>query len=196
MLLTMVLLLAVFMWRLGSGLLETAERTTVGDARATTASPTSSARPRRGPPAERDAFPDTSCIVQRVVDGDSFECERGVRVRLIGIDAPERSQGEPGDQATAALSRWLPKGRPVRLQFDRERADQYGRLLAYGWVRDSLVNEAMVVGGWVLAGDFPPNVRYSQRLRRGEDDARGRKAGLWGTGGFDCRPADRRRGRC
>ncbi|MES2524187.1 MAG: thermonuclease family protein [Gemmatimonadota bacterium] len=119
-----------------------------------------------------------------------------MRVRLIGIDAPENSQGADGAKAKAALTKLMPAGQPVRLQFDRRREDQYGRLLAYGWSGATLVNEAMVAGGWTLAGIYPPNVMYTRRLEAAEESARERKAGMWATGGFSCRPADRRGRRC
>ncbi len=135
-------------------------------------------------------------MVSRIVDGDSFECTGRLRVRLIGIDAPENSQGSDGAEAKAALTKLLPVRQPVRLQFDRKRADGYGRLLAYAWTGDTMVNEALVAGGWTLAGDFPPNVMYSRRLHAAEESARERRAGLWATGGFACRPADRRARRC
>ncbi len=38
------------------------------------------------------AGPTEPCVVQRIVDGDTFDCVGGPRVRMIGMDAPERSQ--------------------------------------------------------------------------------------------------------
>lgn len=136
------------------------------------------------------------CIVGRVVDGDTFFCRDGRRVRLIGVDSPERKQGAVAVAARKALARMLPTATPVRLQHDVRLTDRYGRLLAYAWVGTVLVNEAMVRNGWAVLYTVPPNVMYAERLRRAQDEARARRAGLWGWNGFDCLPSDYRRGVC
>src|SRR5918996_857989 len=76
--------------------------------------------------------------VTRVIDGDTIEVEIGGRrdtVRYIGVDTPETvKQGTPvqclGPQASAFNHR-LVDGKQIRLRFDRELRDDYGRLLAY-----------------------------------------------------------------
>jgi micrococcal nuclease len=109
----------------------------------------------------------------------------GERVRLIGIDAPEEGHpGRPGEcfarQATAFLRR-LALGRQVELETDVERRDRFGRLLAYLWLGDRLVNETLVVEGYAVAGTYPPNVRYQQRLDAAQHRARTGQGGLWGA---------------
>ena len=79
-----------------------------------------------------------SAQVVRVIDGDTIEVSIGGQeedVRYIGVDTPETVKpGTPvqcyGPQASAENHR-LVDGRTVRLVFDRERRDVYGRLLAY-----------------------------------------------------------------
>ena len=83
-----------------------------------------------------------SARVVRVIDGDTIEVSiDGTEedVRYIGVDTPETVKpGAPvqcyGPQASAANHR-LVEGRTVRLVFDRERRDAYGRLLAYVYTR-------------------------------------------------------------
>jgi micrococcal nuclease len=145
------------------------------------------------PAASASASP---CVVERVSDGDSFRCRDRRRVRLIGIDTPELSQGGPGREATAALKRWLPPGSTVRLETDVAPRDRYGRELAYVWSGSRLVNEAMVRDGWALLYTVPPNVKYADRLERAQKEARAKGAGLWESGGFACAPSDWRRGTC
>lgn len=142
-----------------------------------------------GPPAE-------PCTVTRIVDGDTFYCDDTLKVRLIGIDAPERGQGEPGAAAAAALRRLMPRGAVVRLERDVTLTDRYGRRLAYVWRGDTLVNEAMVRGGWAILYTVPPNVKYVDRLERAQRAARHARAGLWNTWRFVCPPASWRRRRC
>lgn len=136
------------------------------------------------------------CVVARIVDGDTFTCRGGLRVRLIGVDAPELSQRPFGAQAREALARWLPPGEEVALEADVEPVDRYGRRLAYAWRGAILVNWQMVRGGWAMLLTIPPNVRYSEAFLEAQRRAREAGVGLWGEGGFACRPSDRRRGRC
>lgn len=86
--------------------------------------------------------------VVKVYDGDTVGLSDGQKVRLIGIDTPEehdsdklfedaRKSGQNiatikamGQKAHQFTSRWV-LGQTVRLEFDQERRDKYGRLLAY-----------------------------------------------------------------
>ena len=140
--------------------------------------------------------PADDCRVARVADGDTFYCRDGRKVRLIGIDTPELAQGRIGDESRRALARLLPADAAVRLELDAAPRDRYGRTLAYVWRGDRLVNEAMVRDGWAVLYTVPPNVRYARRLERAQQEARARRAGLWGVGGFDCAPSAYRRRDC
>jgi micrococcal nuclease len=136
------------------------------------------------------------CVIRRVSDGDSFRCEDGRRVRLIGIDSPESQQHPYGDQARQALLALLTAPAAVRLETDVAATDQYGRTLAYVWIGPVLVNEAMVRNGWAVLYTVAPNVKYVDRLTRAQNEARARGAGLWSQRGFECLPSDYRRKRC
>lgn len=78
-----------------------------------------------------------------VVDGDSFTTSDGRRIRLLGIDAPERSRCMY-DQARAKLS-GLVEGKRVKLT--DVVTDAYGRILANVWTDEILVNEELVREG-------------------------------------------------
>jgi micrococcal nuclease len=138
----------------------------------------------------------TRCVVRVVIDGDTFYCRDGRKVRLIGIDSPERSQRPFGSQAQEALLRILPIDSQVQLEYDVTLTDQYGRVLAYAWLGASLLNEAMVRGGWAVLYTVPPNVKYADRLRRAQNEARAGGAGLWAQNGFACLPSEFRRKAC
>src|SRR4051812_43067744 len=64
-------------------------------------SPCSARAPRPSSPGR----PMPTCLVTRVVHGDSFYCGDGRKVRLIDIDSPERGQGAAGLEARRALGR-------------------------------------------------------------------------------------------
>lgn len=136
-----------------------------------------------------------SCVVSHVVDGDTFYCRDDRKVRLIGMDSPERRQTF-GPVARQALIAMLPSGNAVRLERDVVPTDQYGRTLAYVWIGSSMVNEAMVRDGWAVLYTVPPNVKYAERLGRAQKEARARGTGLWAQRGFDCLPSEFRRGTC
>lgn len=148
------------------------------------------------PPAPLSAQQRTPCVVERVVDGDTFICTGGLRVRPIGFDAPERGQGEAYRQATTALERWVSAGDTVVLELDVQPHDRYGRQLAWVWRADTLVNEQMLAGGWAMLYTLPPNVRYVDRLRDAERTAREARVGFWGGSVFECAPSQFRRGTC
>jgi micrococcal nuclease len=94
------------------------------------------------------------------------------------------------------------QGRPVRLEFDVERIDRYGRTLAYVWLGDDLFNETLVARGFAQVTTYPPNVKYVDRFLAAQRDARSHERGLWGAvcnqpkpepvntgGGGDCDPS-------
>lgn len=138
----------------------------------------------------------STCVVERIADGDTFTCRDRRRVRLIGIDTPELAQGESGRLARAALGRLAPPGTSVRLERDVASHDRYGRELAHVWNGARLVNEVLVLEGWAMLYTVPPNVKYAERLERAQKQARAAGAGLWASGGFGCAPAAYRRGEC
>lgn len=75
-------------------------------------------------------LPKTVTIAE-ITDGDTFETDKGVVVRLTGVDAPDR--GQKGDKlATEFLEQW--KGKKVWLEYDRYQDEQFVRLLAWVWV--------------------------------------------------------------
>lgn len=135
------------------------------------------------------------CALMRITDGDTIVCEGIGRVRLIGMDTPERDQRPFGERATAALTELL-ADRTIVLEPDVEPQDRYGRVLAYVWADDVMVNWALVRLGWAVPLTYPPNVQYVDWFTDAQRQARADSAGLWAVGGFDCLPQDHRRNRC
>jgi len=126
--------------------------------------------------------------VTRVVDGDtikvSIDGERDT-VRYIGIDTPEsRRPNTPvqcfAKEASAENAR-LVDGERVRLRFDVERRDRYGRLLAYVYRVDDgrFVNAELVGRGYARTLTIPPNVRFAERFAALQTQAREARRGLW-----------------
>jgi endonuclease YncB( thermonuclease family) len=119
-----------------------------------------------------------------VCDGDTVILECGEAVRYIGIDSPERggekSPAEPLARESRAFNRSLVEGRAVWLEFDRERRDRYGRLLAYVRLEDgTMVNSALVQSGLAAVMITPPNTAYFGILLEAQQEAMTRGIGLW-----------------
>ncbi|TMK71979.1 MAG: thermonuclease family protein [Actinobacteria bacterium] len=137
-----------------------------------------------------------SAQVIRVIDGDTIEVSIGGQdedVRYIGVDTPETVKPDTpvqcyGPQASAENHR-LVDGRTVRLVFDRERRDVYGRLLAYvyttvnggGAGQSRFVNATLVRDGYARTLTIPPNTAHVSQLGRLQARAGRAGRGLWGV---------------
>ena len=124
--------------------------------------------------------------VTRVVDGDTIHVMTGGRdeaVRYIGVDTPESVKpGTPVQcfaKAASAENERLVEGRRVRLVYDAERRDRYGRLLAYVYRGGMLVNAQLVRAGYARTLTIPPNVRFADRFAALAREARQHRRGLW-----------------
>lgn len=135
------------------------------------------------------------CIVEKVIDGDTIVCS-GKKVRLIGIDTPEstvnphikkqRALGDVetilrlGQEAKKFTERLMPPGTKVKLEYDVEKFDRYGRTLAYVWLPDGrMANEVIIREGYAMLLTIPPNVKYEKRFREAFHKAVEEKRGLW-----------------
>lgn len=137
-------------------------------------------------------------VVERVVDGDTI-IVRGVgRVRLIGVDTPEtvdpRRPVERFGKEASAFTKRLLEGRRVRLEYDQQRTDRYGRTLAYVYLPDgTFANAEIIRRGYGHAYTRFP-FRLRDRFRRIEREARSAGVGLWGAAPGE-RPASSASGR-
>src|SRR5262245_11912473 len=121
-----------------------------------------------------------SAKVVGVLAGDTIEVQVGDRtetVRYIGTKVPE--PGHPGARDAADANRQRVAGRQVRLELDVQERDPNGRLLAYVWVGDSMINAELVRRGFADVTAAPPNVRHQELLAKLHREAREQKRGLW-----------------
>ena len=136
--------------------------------------------------------------VKRVNDGDTITARingRMEKIRLIGIDAPELGQEPWGQMAEGRLKAIMASSAwKVRVEYDVEKRDKYGRLLAYLWTQDGeMANAGMLSGGYAVLFTFPPNVKHVEELRAAEKKARSQKLVIWGGQGLRQLPVDYRR---
>ena len=125
-------------------------------------------------------------LVVRVVDGDTIHvrvADRVEKVRYIGVNTPElhhpQKGEEPGGREALEVNRTLVTGRRVRLETDVQARDRYGRLLAYVWVGEVMVNAELVRRGYAQVMTIPPNVRHQALFLKLQRDARDAERGLW-----------------
>jgi micrococcal nuclease len=136
--------------------------------------------------------------VVAVHDGDTVSVifkRRQEKIRLIGIDTPEIGQRPWGDKAKKYLETLLTSSEwKVKVEFDIEKRDKYGRILAYLRTSDGkLINILMVENGYAMLFTFPPNVKYVNELRAAEKEARKRRLGIWSEQGIKEKPVDYRK---
>lgn len=146
---------------------------------------------------------DGNFLVVRVIDGDTFEIESGERVRLLGIDTPEKwesskldkdSERSGKDKETikklgALASEYaenLLLGKKVVLVADstNDDKDRYGRLLRYAYLEDgTFFNLKIIQDGYAYAYTRFPII-YKDEFLSAQKEARENSRGLWGDKDF------------
>lgn len=128
--------------------------------------------------------------LERVVDGDTLIVQidgESVRLRLIGVDAPESFSHHDENRRTVAgenvsriLTALLESETTVLLDFDVEKYDQYDRMLAYVYTDEGIMlNEVLARFGLVEVKRYHPNVRFHDYLKELEADAKADNIGIW-----------------
>jgi len=117
--------------------------------------------------------------VVKVLDGDTIVIDTGEKVRYLGIDAPE-----PNDAYGTSSTKYndgLVSDKEVKLEYDYEKIDKYGRTLAYVWVDEVLVNEKMVEEGFANVYTIPRTrkLKYIDRLNQAQQWAKDHHNGMW-----------------
>ena len=150
----------------------------------------------------REQAPRIPATVASITDGDTItvalRSEGRERVRLTGIDTPEtKHPSKPvqcfGPEASARTTE-LALGKPVELELDAQKRDEYGRLLAYVWLPDGrMLNLQLAAEGYALPLTIPPNVAYAEQFAAAAASAREQQTGLWADcGGGEARTDPRR----
>jgi micrococcal nuclease len=122
-------------------------------------------------------YSDDCFMVKEVLDGDTIVLSDNRRVRLIGINTPEKGMYF-FDEAREILEVMV-LGKEVILEKDVSEADMYGRLLRYVFVKDLFVNLEMVKRGFANIYTCPPDIKYTEKFLEAEWAARSGDLGLW-----------------
>lgn len=125
--------------------------------------------------------------IKAVIDGDTVILDDDAKtyLRYIGINAPENlnnnSPGDPFSLESTYLNRELIDGKDIRIEFDKEKYDPYGRLLGYVFVGDTFINEEIVRQGLARVFFIGPNRKYESKLRTAQEEAKKAKIGIWSS---------------
>ncbi len=130
--------------------------------------------------------------VLEVLDGDSImvktdKHKEGIKVRLLGIDAPEKasnifqSDQRFARQAMRYVEEKLPPHTKIYLEYDRQKWDQFGRLLAYIYINKTgkSINSDLIRNGYAFAKEHKRNKRYQKNFERLQEQAKRYQLGLW-----------------
>lgn len=134
--------------------------------------------------------PESTCgpstgTVSFVVDGDTFELESGVRVRVLLADAPETTSGKNdcyGEEAKR-YTIGLIAGKKVELSYDELGCtDKFGRTLAYVKVDGVELNSELVKRGLACTLFIAPSgTSRSDEFATYQSEAQTDRTGMWGA---------------
>ncbi len=91
-----------------------------------------------------------------MVDGDTIDVDGVGRIRLVGVNTPEK--GQPGYQEAKDFVKNLCLGKTVGLDIDNIKPhDKYGRVLAVVYSGDTNVNAELLKSGYAKVMYIPPS---------------------------------------
>ncbi len=121
--------------------------------------------------------------VAQVVDGDTVHLVGGEKVRLVGVNTPEKARdNRPAEPLAGAAERALEDllaGRSVYLQPGAEPRDRHGRLLARLYTGAGSIEAALLRQGMGFHVAIAPNVGGWECLQAAEHAAREARRGVW-----------------
>jgi len=127
--------------------------------------------------------------VKEVVDGETFILKNNRVVRMLNINAPPIDRKNPANSTREGilskdwLMKWVIQGSFVYLEFEGNKFDRHGRVLAYAWIKNKNLNVASVAAG-VSRFSPKPRVRkkYLKQFTQAEAEAKQYRRGFWKTG--------------
>jgi micrococcal nuclease len=129
-------------------------------------------------------------VVTKLVDGDTIDVRIGGRVeriRLLNVDTPETVDPDRavqclGPEASAFLAARVPVGTQIRLEYDVERTDRYGRTLAAVFTTDgALVNADIARAGLGTALVVGGNHRFYEPVQAAQQEAAAAQRGRFSS---------------
>lgn len=111
----------------------------------------------------------TTTKVARVIDGDTFVTFDSTRIRLLGIDTPELSSTDSINHKYAYCAKdfldSLISDHTIKLTFESNTKDFFGRTLAYVWLTDKQGKDSLFIQAELLKKGFA-RIRYYPKGKR------------------------------
>lgn len=127
--------------------------------------------------------------------GDYGKSPNIIKLRMLGMDAPETQQQDWGKKATEFLKQELSDDKYIFIETDIEPRDRYGRLLAYVYdSRGISINEKMLREGYAELLILGANDKYATSFKAAEAYAKQHELNIWSKdGGLEMSPYKYRR---
>lgn len=111
--------------------------------------------------------------VKRAVDGDTLEMYNGERIRMLGINTPEKNEFgyQEAKDFTAQLA-----NKTVIAEYKEK--DKYGRILGYIFYNNQNFNKKLIEGGFAHIYFYDQDKYYSD-FKKAEEIARNKQSGIW-----------------
>jgi micrococcal nuclease len=128
-------------------------------------------------------------------NGDYGKYPNIIKLRMLGMDAPETQQQDWGKKATEFLKQELSDDKYIFIETDIEPRDRYGRLLAYVYdSKGNSMNEKMLREGYAELLILGANDKYATSFKAAEAYARQHELNIWSKdGGLEMSPYKYRR---
>ncbi|MBI4432390.1 MAG: thermonuclease family protein [Candidatus Omnitrophica bacterium] len=125
-----------------------------------------------------------AAVVKEVLEGSRVRLAGGQTLSYAGIQAPPMQSMIPlvreYGQASFSFNKALVEGKTIQVEWGAQIRDERNNLLGYVFLDDgTFVNEALLKAGHAKRRVEPPNIRYAERFRQVELEARRQKQGLW-----------------
>ena len=127
--------------------------------------------------------------LKKCIDGDTadFNIKGEVKkVRFLAVDAPEIKHGDKkadpyGDDASMFTCMALKMANKVTLEYESNsnKTDKYGRVLAWVFVDDKLLQGLLVKKGYAKVAYLYGDYKYTDKLQKYESEAKSKKLHIW-----------------
>lgn len=127
--------------------------------------------------------------LSKCVDGDTARFiidNKEYSTRFLAVDTPEvkhpKKKVEPfGKAASNYTCKRLENAKKIELEYDSNstKQDKYGRILAWVYVDDSLLQKELVKKGYAKVAYLYGDYKYTKSLQLLEKKAKSNKVGLW-----------------
>ncbi|MCK4864836.1 MAG: thermonuclease family protein [Gammaproteobacteria bacterium] len=124
--------------------------------------------------------------VSHIYDGDTIRLTDGRKLRLIGINTPERGRDGNKDQpfylsAKKQLQQIVKNNKnQLKIVLGKEKNDRYKRLLAHVFtINGKNISATLLRNGQGFSITIPPNIRFLNCYKNAEKEAQNNKRGIW-----------------